>query len=97
MAERRSINGTVSWRCGEGDLEPKEVADLAEESVPRTPEVLKPEFPRLFERRAVPKIDQRARHRSIAEKPVSREFVGGVPHVEYAIYEYRIPVAITER
>src|SRR3954463_13031923 len=74
-----------------------EIADLAEESVPRSAQILEPEFTRLLERRAVAEVDQGAGHGPVTEEPVGREFVADLTGIDHAVYEDRIPVCIAQR
>ncbi len=76
--------------------ESEQITNLSKEPVSCSTQILKPELSWFLERRAISQIDQRARHRTIAEQPVCRELVRGISRIEYAIYEHRITVSILE-
>src|SRR5450759_4701774 len=92
-----TLKGTQARAAAGSYLQPEQVADLAEESVPRSLQILEPELARFLECRAVSQIHERARHRTVAEQPVRREFVRGLSCIEYAIYEDRVAVPISKR
>ena len=48
-------------------LEAKQIADLPEEAVSCSPQILEPEFARFVERRSISEIHERARHGPVAE------------------------------
>src|SRR5450756_249661 len=91
------LKGTYGRAAAGGYLQPEHVADLAEESVSRSLQILEPELARLLERRAISEIHERARHRTVAEQPVRREFVRDLARIEHAIYEDRVAVPISKR
>ena len=90
------LKGTYGKAAAGGLLQPEQVTDFAEEAVSRSLQILESELSRLFERRAVSQVHERARDRTVAEEPVGREFVRCLARVEYAIYEDRISIPISK-
>src|SRR5437867_11511267 len=73
------------------------VAHLAEEAVGGPRQLLELETTRLLHGGAVAEVDQRARHRAIAEEPVHPELVLDSAGILHPIHEYRVAEAVPER
>src|SRR5450759_1992293 len=91
------LKGTYGKAAAGGLLQPEQVTDFAEEAVSRSLQILESELSRLFERPAVSQVHERARHRTVAEQPVRREFVRDLARIEHTIYEDRVAVPISKR